>query len=128
MIKKTIKPIVLDKSKHLIDLNNWSFKETSFHSLEYEGDDNYDLYSDEWVTYYVEGFGDIDVMFEVEHSWVSEYDSGDWDTPPSLDIVHEDIDVYVLDLGCEKDLNLEERVMDDLMYRLSYLIKDTIIS
>jgi hypothetical protein len=129
MIKKNLKPIIIDKSKHLIDLNNWVYKESSFNYLDYDYESEYHLYEDEWATFYIEGIGDIDVMFEVEHSWNSLCDEGDYDTPPSYEIVSEEVDVYILSLEPhEGEINLEENVLDDLMYRLSYYIHDNLVT
>ena len=124
------KLIVFDKGTYFKNLNNWTLVRNDFDGLDYtnDGDDgaNSDYYEFEMV-WRVNGEL-VYTWVEIVHTWVEHSDEGDYYTPPSYEIVHEDIDVYVIQIwdrdDSEYDLGVDANAKHDLCNRLSHLIHD----
>lgn len=116
------KPIVFDKSTFFKNLNNWVLVENDFNGLEYSNDEG-SCYYEFQMLWSVNG-EEISTWVEVTHRWVEDVDEGDYWTPPSSEIIHEDIEVYVTQIwdGESNEYDLEE--YNDLCNRLSFLIHD----
>jgi len=130
ILKRVIKKVVIDKVKQFSDLNNWHFIDCCISELDYDYD-GYHLYNNEWILFNVDGIGEVEVYFEIEHRWNGSYDPGDYYTPPEYYIDDETIDVEVHTIyRVEDDSNfyLDTEIIDDLMYRLGYYIQDNFIS
>ena len=129
MIKKTTpKPVIIDKVKQFSDLNNWRFVDCDISGLDYSYD-GYHLYENEWILFNVDGVGEFEVYFQVEHKWTDDYDPGDYYNPPEYDIYDETIDVEVYHIGCvdSDERFTDKEMLDDLIYRLEYYIQDNFI-
>lgn len=100
----------MDSHKHFLNIVNWKLVHCDFDRLEYDNDDcsSYYEFDMEWM---VNG-KIVTTHIEVAHSWVEGGDEGDYWTPPSFEVVHEDIDIYVISIwdedGNEYDLNNRE--------------------
>ncbi len=121
MITRTLKPIVFDEDKYFKNLNNWVLVENDFGGLEYDNDEGSCYYEFEMV-WEVNG-QPISTWVEIAHRWVEDVDEGDYWTPPSCEIVHEDIEVYVTQIWNDGDeYDVDE--INDLCNRLGFLIHD----
>jgi hypothetical protein len=120
MIKyNKLKPIVIDDEKHLLNLNNWVLLSEDWCDLDY--DNKYYNFELEW------GVNGQTIITEIElyHNFTIRHCEGDHFTPPSTDIVSDDVEIYILkvsnyDTGFEYD----NVTIMDLILRLEYFIGD----
>jgi hypothetical protein len=123
---QTLKPLVFDKENHIKNFWNWSLEDNTFKEFEYYGDDEDSQLLEEEAHFNIKGLGDVYVYYEIFHEWHIECDSGDYYTPPSITLVHEDIEVEVLDIHFDFDVTLPTNILDDIKNRLGYLLDDLI--
>jgi hypothetical protein len=128
ILKHVIKKVVIDKVKQFSDLNNWHFIECDISELDYSYD-GYHLYENEWILFNVDGIGEFEVHFQVEHKWTDDYDPGDYYNPPQYDIEDEtiDVEVYLISRVDGEDFYIDKEILGDLTYRLGYYIQDNFI-
>lgn len=121
---QTLKPLVFDKVKHVSNLWNWDFRSNTFEEFEYDDgfDDGQQLYNEE-VEYHINGLGNVTAYYSIIHSWFISFNAGDCDTPPSSEIVHEDVELCVEDIYFDFDIELSNREDDDICDRLSHLVE-----
>ena len=127
MIKNNpLKPIVLDKYNFLQDIKNWSLLESEFSGLEYEDEECSTTY--EFESFWKVGDDEYQVWSEVYHRWVEDYDPGDYYTVPYYEIVHEDLDVYVVQICNEEGdvIDTDSIEMKILVAQLESRIESTL--
>lgn len=111
MIKHVVpKPLVLDKQSFILNPDNWILEDHEFSGLDYDDDEGYKTYN--FNTFWRVGDESYTLDVEIYHRWVESYDSGDYYTPPSYEIVHEDIDIDINEMYAEDgdvlDVNTSE--------------------
>jgi hypothetical protein len=123
MIKyNKLKPIVIDKERHLLDINNWTLLSEDWCDLDYTK--KYYNFELEWE---VNG-QTIITEIELIHNFKIQHCGGDYWTPPSTDIVSDEVEVYApkmsnYDTGFEYD-TYNDRTIVDLLFRLEHFIED----
>ena len=123
MIKHNkLKPIVIDKEKHLLDINNWTLLSVDWCDLDYTK--KYYNFELEWEV------NNQTIITEIEliHNFTTQHCEGDYWTPPSTDITSDEVEIYILrmgnyDTGFEYD-NDNDRTIVDLLFRLEHFIED----
>jgi len=122
-----LKPIIIDREKNLMDLNNWELITEDWGHLDYDTDGSC-VYEDielEWVV----GDETIITYIEIVHSYHECRDDGDYWTPPSVEIYDEEVDVYVTSMysgDTGEEFNIDDKfIYRSLGERLGFYIQDT---
>ena len=120
------KPIIFDKTKHLINLHNWVVVDNSLNTLDYGGE-RYCFYENEYVYFAIKGFGDVVVTYDLEHEWTQCITPGDYDTPPLIDYVDNIMNVSVTDIDWLDGTSITGYEKEELMERLDWYLHDKIL-
>jgi len=117
-----LKPIVIDKERHLLDINNWILLSEDWCDLDYTK--KFYHFELEWDV------NEQTIITEIElyHDYTKKECSGSIWAPPSTDIVSDDVEVYILkitnyDTGVDYNINYNRKMMD-LGERLELYIED----